>query len=118
MISNTHPGERYDLVDIGHGGLAYRHELKGGVSVEDDLLSIMTPDGDIFIADLPCKIVSGLPGGSDPPLSRPAQARRSVRFTDLSLHQKERIGQFMQRYATEVVKLMPTLGHSWMGAEV
>ena len=102
VISDTHPYERCTLVDIGHGGLAYCHELKGGVSVEDDLLSIMTPDGDIFIADLPCKIVSDLPEGNDLPLPQPGQARRSVRFFNLSPHQKKLIGQFMQRYAIEV----------------
>ncbi len=97
VISNAHPYEQCTLMDISHGGLAYCHKLKKGISVEDDLLSIMTPDGDIFIADLPCRVISDLP------FPQPGHARRSLRFLDLSLHQKKLISHFMQKYAVEAV---------------
>jgi signal transduction histidine kinase len=102
VISSTHPYDRCSLVDISLGGLAYCHEINDPATAEKDQLSIMAPDGDIFIADMHCRIVSDIPAGNDLPLPQPGQARRSVCFENLSLHQKKQINQFIRKYTTDL----------------
>ncbi len=103
VISNAHPDERCRLVDISPSGLAYCHESKNDPVAEDDHISIMTPEGDIFISDIHCQVVSELPAGNDLSLPKPGLARRSARFRRLSLHQKNQISNFIHKYSTEVL---------------
>ena len=102
VISSSHPYNRFNLVDISLGGLAYCHEIGNGSTPAKDQLSVMTPDGDIFIADMQCRIVSDIPAGNDLPLPQPGLARRSVCFENLSLRQKKRIHQFIRNYTTNL----------------
>jgi CheY-like chemotaxis protein len=102
VISSNYPYERCNLVDISVGGLAYCHEIKHPSGLLEEQLSIMTPDGAIFIADMHCRTVSNIPAGNDLPLPQPGQARRGVCFENLSLHQKKRINQFIRKYTTDL----------------
>ncbi len=102
VISNAHPYERCSLVDISVGGLAYSHEIEHATPPTRDQISIMTPDGDIFIADIHCRVVSDIPAGNDLPLPHPGQARRGICFEHLSLTQKKRINQFIRKYTTNL----------------
>ena len=102
VVSSNHPYERCNLVDISIGGLAFCHEMNHTSPPKNDQLSIMTPDGEIFIADMHCRIVSDIPAGNDLPLAQPGKARRSVCFDKLTLHQKKRINQFIRKYTTNL----------------
>ncbi|WP_419659005.1 two component system sensor histidine kinase, hybrid [Desulfosarcina variabilis str. Montpellier] len=97
VISSSHPHDRFNLVDIGAGGLAYYHAMETILPPQKDQLSIMRPNGEIFITDMHCRIVS------DIPLPQPGQARRSVCFENLSLSQRKRINQFIQNHTTSSV---------------
>jgi signal transduction histidine kinase len=102
VISSKYPYERCNLVDISIGGLAYCHEIEHASPPMEEQLSIMAPDGEIFIADMHCRTVSNIPAGNDLPLPQPGQARRGVCFENLSLHQKKRINQFIRKYTTDL----------------
>ena len=101
VISRTHPYERFSLVDIGMSGLAYSHEMESVSDHLSDQLAIMTPDGEIFISGIRCHNVSDIPAGSGIPLPERGQARRGVRFEDLTMLQTERIDQFIHNHTTE-----------------
>ncbi|MBC2711266.1 MAG: response regulator [Desulfosarcina sp.] len=100
VISRTHPYERCSLVDIGISGLAFSHEMELAPGNLSDQLAIMTPDGNIFINGVRCRAVSDIPASSGIALSEAGQARRSVRFENLTMLQAELINQFIHHHAT------------------
>ena len=99
IISRTHPYERCHLLDISRGGLAFSHEMSPLTDHPRDQLSIMAPDGNIFVDGLHCRIVSDIPASSGLSLPDGGQARRGVCFEDLSLRQKELLDQFIKEFA-------------------
>jgi len=101
VISRTHPYERCRLLDIGVSGLAFSHEM--GSANMSDQLAIMTPDGKIFISDIPCRTVSEIPAGSGITLPASDKSRRSVCFDELTKLQTERIDQFIHHHATQTI---------------
>jgi DNA-binding response OmpR family regulator len=103
VISRAHPYERCRLVDIGLSGLAFSHEMESVPDQPSDQLAIMTPDGEILISGIRCRIVSDIAPGKNTPLSEPTHARRSVCFEGLSMLQVEQINQFIHTHATEVL---------------
>ena len=103
VISRTHPYERCSLVDIGLSGLAFSHEMASNPDHQSDQLAIMTPDGEIFISGIRCRIISDVPPGPDAAPSDVSQTRRSVCFEGLSMLQVEQINQFIHTHATELL---------------
>ncbi len=103
VISQANPYERCSLVDISPSGLAYRHDMDSAPADPADQLAIMTPDGEISISGLRCCIVSDIPAQSTPAIPETEQARRSVRFENLTLLQMEQISQFIQTHSTELL---------------
>ena len=104
VISRTHPYERCNLIDIGISGLAYSHEMESVSGNPSDQLAIMTPDGEIFLSGIDCRIVSDIPAGSGLSLPEASQARRGVCFEGLTLLQTERIDQFIHHHATKLMR--------------
>ena len=100
VISRTHPYERCSLVDIGISGLAFCHEMEQTPGNLSDQLSIMTPDGEIFISGIRCRTVSDIPAGNGITFPEAHQARRSVRFENLTMLQKKLINQFIHKHAS------------------
>jgi len=103
VISKANPYERCSLVDIGQSGLAYNHEMDSAPPHPADQLAIMTPDGEIFISGVRCRIVSDLPAAGDPTLPQMEHARRSVCFEDLTLLQMEQINRFIHTHTTALI---------------
>ncbi|WP_319523384.1 response regulator [uncultured Desulfosarcina sp.] len=104
VISRTNPYARCSLVDIGRSGLAFSHEMESSAANPSDRLAIMTPDGELFLNDIPCRIVSDIPAGSGIVLTEAEQqARRSVCFENLSLLQMEQIDHFIHNHATRLL---------------
>ncbi len=103
VISRAHPYERCRLVDIGLSGLAFSHEMESVPDQSSDQLAIMTPDGEILISGIHCRIVSNVAPGRSTPLSALNHARRSVCFEGLSMLQVEQINQFIHTHATELL---------------
>ena len=101
VISRTHPYERFSLVDIGVSGLAYSHEMESAPDYPSDQLAIMTPDGEILVSGIRCHSVSDIPADSGILPPEAVQARRGVRFEDLTILQTELIDQFIRNQATE-----------------
>jgi CheY-like chemotaxis protein len=101
VISRANPYARCSIVDIGRSGLAYCHEMESAATNPSDRLAIMTPDGEIFLNDIQCRIVSDIPAGSGfSAAETEQQARRSVCFENLSLLQMEQIDRFIHTHAT------------------
>jgi CheY-like chemotaxis protein len=101
VISRTHPYERFSLVDIGVSGLAYSHEMESVTGHPSDQLAIMTPDGEILVSGIHCHCVSDIPADSGILPPEASQARRGVRFEDLTILQTELIDQFIRDHAIE-----------------
>ena len=103
VISRANPYERCSLVDIGPSGLAYHHEMASSSANPADELAIMTPDGEICISGINCRVVSEIPAHCSPGLAEMEQSRRSVSFKNLSLLQMEQISRFIQTHTTELL---------------
>ena len=103
VVSGANPHEQCRLVDIGISGLAYNHAMKSAPVNPSDQLAIMTPNGETFVSGIHCRTVSEIPADSGITLPEAHQARRGVRFKSLTMHQKERISQFIHSYATELL---------------
>jgi len=104
VISRANPYARCSLVDIGRSGLAFSHEMESATNNPSDRLAIMTPDGELFLNDIPCRIVSDIPAGSGIALAEAEQqARRSVCFENLTLLQMEQIDRFINTHATRLL---------------
>jgi len=102
VISRANPYDRCSIVDIGRSGLAYSHEMESAVPNPSDQLAIMTPDGEILLSDIRCRIVSDIPAGSGfSTAEKEQQARRSVCFENLTLLQMEQIDHFIHTHATK-----------------
>ncbi|MGA6927565.1 MAG: response regulator [Desulfosarcina sp.] len=103
VISGIHPYPRSYLVDIGISGLAFCHEMQSAPNHPSEQLTILTPDGEIVISAVPCRVVSDIPAGRG--LTRPETglARRSVRFKGLTDRQTERINRFIRRHTTALL---------------
>ena len=103
VISKANPYERCSLVDIGPSGLAYRHEMDAAPANPSDQLAIMTPDGEITISGLPCRIVSDISIPCGPALPETERVRRSVCFENLTLLQMEQIDRFIQTHTAQIL---------------
>jgi len=67
-----------------------------------DQIAIMTPDGNIFLSDIHCRIVSDIPAGSGfSTAEEEPRARRSVCFENLTLLQMKQIDHFIHTLATK-----------------
>ena len=101
VISKANPYARCSIVDIGRSGLAYCHEMESAITSASDQLAIMTPDGEILLNDIQCRIVSDIPAKSGTALTEAEQeARCSVCFENLTLLQMERLDNFIHTHAT------------------
>ncbi|BBO77585.1 hypothetical protein DSCW_50020 [Desulfosarcina widdelii] len=101
VISKANPYARCSIVDIGRSGLAYSHEMESTATSPSDQLAIMTPDGEILLNDIQCRIVSDIPAKSGIAMAEAEQpARRSVCFENLTLLQMERLDNFIHTHAT------------------
>ena len=103
VISRCHPYERCSLLDIGIGGLAFSHEMNDPAETAADQLSLMTPDGEIFLSGIHCQTVSDIPPASGLCLSEPDLSRRSVRFEGLTALQLELLNQFIHAHAAKIM---------------
>ncbi|BBO84716.1 hypothetical protein DSCO28_52820 [Desulfosarcina ovata subsp. sediminis] len=101
VVSQTYPYERCSLIDISAGGLAYGHEMDSRSGNLLDRLSIMTPDGEIFMDGLHCRTVADIAAGSGIGMPGKFRTRRSVCFENVTTHQMARINQFIQHFATQ-----------------
>ena len=103
VISNNHPSHRCRLVDIGAGGLAFRHCLPQVAQSDHDRLSIVAPDGTLFLYELGCRTVAEMPACSGTCPDESDTTRRSVCFEGLTTMQKERIDRFIRDFTAEPI---------------
>lgn len=104
VVSCAHPNKPCKLVDIGMAGLSYRHDMEPSVDHSADQLALMTPQGDVFLSGVPCRNVSEVSADSGVSLPDAGQLRRSVRFDNLSMPQKAKIEQFINKHARAPIR--------------
>ena len=103
IISHTHPYERCSLLNICLSGLAFSHQMSSTSTNQVDQLAIMTPDGEIFVNDLPCRTICDVAHGEKALYTEKNSVRRSVCFESLNHSQKERIENLIDLHTSKTI---------------